>query len=71
MSKLHVSVRFEERFTEAALNKGAGHLVFIAHPDKDKVLEKAADIAEQFDVEVYVDGRLWDPHDLRDFLAQR
>ena len=71
MGKLHVSVRFKEHFTEAALNKGTGHLVFIDHPDKNKVLEIAADVAEQFDVEVYVDGRLWDPHDLRDSLAQR
>ena len=69
MGKLHVSVRTEERFAEAALNKGAGHLVFIAHPDKDKVLEIAADVAEQFDVDLYVDSKLWDPHELRDSLA--
>ena len=69
MSILHVSVRIEERFAEAALNKGAGHLVFIAHPDKDKVLEVAADVAEQFDVYLYVNGKLTDLWELRDSLT--
>ena len=69
MSILHVSVRTGEHLAEAALNKGAGHLVFVAHPDRDKVLEIAADVAEQFDVYLYVDGKLTDLWELRDSLA--
>ena len=66
---LVVYVQIEERFAEAALAKGKASLTFIAHPDKDKVLVIAADVAEQFDVDLYVDGKLTDLWELRDSLA--
>lgn len=56
------------RSAEAAFVKGNAKLVFEAHPDHSRVLERAANVAEEFALDIYVDGKLTDPYEIRDKL---
>ena len=74
--KMQVSVRVRTpladlRSAEAAFVKGAARLVFEAHPNPSRVLERAANVAEEFDVDIYVDGRLTSPSEIRDKLEEK
>ena len=72
--KMQVNVRTRTpladlRSAEAAFVKGTARLVFEAHPSRSRVLERAANVAEEFDADIYVDGKLTSPHEIRDKLA--
>ena len=73
--KMQVSVRIRApladlRSAEAAFVRGAARLVFEAHPDRSRVLERAANVAEEFALDIYVDGKLTDPYEIRDKLER-
>ena len=55
---------------EGALVKSEARLVFIVHPNRSKVLERAARVAEEFDLDIFVDGELTDPYEIRDRLEE-
>lgn len=58
------------RSASAAFVKGNARLVFDAHPDRSRVLRRAADMAEKFDLDLYVDGKLSDPYEVRDRMTE-
>lgn len=55
---------------EAEFVKGEARLCFEAHPNRSRVLKRAADIAEKFDIDIYIDGELTDPYEIRDRLER-
>lgn len=68
---LIVYVQTGKPYTEAALVRGKASLTFATHPEKDMVLEKAANVAEEFDVDLYVDGQLIDLWELRENISEK
>ena len=65
--KMCVSVWTKDlRRAEAAFVEGAAKLVFEASPNRLWVLWRAANVAEEFGLDIYVDGKLTDPYEIRD-----
>lgn len=58
------------RRAEAAFVKGVARLVFEAGPKRSWVLWRAANVAEEFDLDIYVDSKLTDPYEIRDELER-
>ncbi|TEU17337.1 MAG: hypothetical protein E3J21_08625 [Anaerolineales bacterium] len=65
---LAVYVQVEERFAEAALVKGEASLTFEANLNKDKVLKRAANVAIEFDIDLYINGQFADAYEIRNTL---
>lgn len=61
-----ISVWQDEKLYCAAFVKGRTELIFATHREREPILERAANVAIEFDIDLHVMGHLADPHEVRD-----
>lgn len=68
--EMTVSVRQDEQYYIVGLTKGTSELALDGWMDKDRALGQAANIAIEFDLDLYVMGRKANAYEIRNTLQK-